>query len=833
MNAIAITKTRRPLSSADLRLSESLAKPLQVVNVEASQHSPSVTVSIFDALAEILTSTPKTRISTTTEIFSKQTNEINMHTLDGVSSNVNVNTVTGFASQETVTSKDNSNTNAKLLQTTQQFVFNSLPVGDNVTPSLKAEDKSSIIITSPKTNLTPTPTTPISARKPFAIKVLYSETEPTKDNSATAAPITSATSTDKPSMVYNSISDLLLSNNGLVSSGLTSMLSNNIRNIIDSMDDESKSRLSVGMTNLLNTLTPSAINNVPLLDNDSTPYMTTPYSLEDIKDTENIDINFNNSANNNDNILQNVSVTENIVNIPEMLVNSQSEVVAKTTLSVNSPQSSQNVQNLTQEIGSDSIAENLVPKTSTSVTYTTFKDIDTTTNLPDPNLLVVNNDIENLDKTFTNKESISSFINPITDITTESGNTQLPSSFNTLSFDEFDDSDELQDPSQISPLQLWILSKKSRVLKMIEDLLRKHSDEISNPPFTNVVKNINIPKISLSSRLTEIMNTMNFSTMKTDSFESTTLNLVVGNLDSSPTVPFTSTSPPETTVNNIEFKTTTQNTNDISFTNDESTTEIASKIADALITTANSVLSTTVSEIKDITTPINSEENKNENLERVSLTTTSGFEITTGMIQTNTESLLDTNTVSNNEDTTPTGIETTTDTIINESKSADLISTSNMLSVTRPSIPKKDFVIFGILPNNTVVRKDPNDNPLEALTEASPYIIYGVLPNNTIIRKFPNGTRVPQIMQKIDVLPISPWSLKNPYSPIHNIPAIVRPQSNPIRVSTNSEISTDISNNEKENRLTTDTVNNLQIMVLFLCCLAFMLCFDASLLHLD
>ncbi|XP_064075712.1 mucin-2-like isoform X15 [Vanessa tameamea] len=72
MNAISFTKSRSPLTSADLRLSESLAKSLQVMNVEASHHSPSVTVSIFDALAEILTSTPRPRISSTTEVLQKQ-----------------------------------------------------------------------------------------------------------------------------------------------------------------------------------------------------------------------------------------------------------------------------------------------------------------------------------------------------------------------------------------------------------------------------------------------------------------------------------------------------------------------------------------------------------------------------------------------------------------------------------------------------------------------------------------------------------------------------------------------------------------------------------------
>ncbi|XP_047519537.1 mucin-3A-like isoform X4 [Pieris napi] len=793
MNAIAITKTHRPLYSADLRLSESLAKPLQVSNVEVSQHSPSVTVSIFDALADILTSTPKPRISTTAAILPKNINEINtMHSLDGVSSNVNVNTVTGFASQESVTSKDNLNTNAKFVQTTEPVVFNSLLVGDNVTPSLKAEDEKTSFFTSPKTVPIPNPTTPISARKPFAIKVLYSETESTNKNSPTALPTTRLTSTDKSTTVYNSISDLLQSNNGVVSTELTSMLSNNIRSIIDSMDDESKSRLSVGMTNLLNTLTPSAINNISKVEDD-TPYMTTPYSLEDINDTANIDINLNESSNIYNKILQNVSPAEIIVNSTETLLNSQNEVDVENTTPVNSSESLENVQSLESESDSDLRFEN-------NVLINTLKDTESTT------ARVTVDNIENLDETSTNKEPVTpSILDPLIDITTEISNTQLqsPSLANLLSFNQLDDTEVLEDPSQVSQLQLWVLSKKARVLKMIEDLLRKHSDEISNPPLGI----LNKPKISLSNRLTEIINTMNFTTTESDLTERTTLNFIESTSSSTSPVPFTSV--PLSLDNNLngdDLDLTTQNIDGIAFPNDESYTKTISEIADAF-TTANSVLTTTVSE--DIVTTSNSKEIENE---KFNLASSSSFETTTGIAE--PRIVVDTTVIANVEDTSTSGIETTTATVINESKSADFKTTSNMLNVaTRPSIPKKDFVIFGILPNNTVVRKDPNDNPLEALTEASPYIIYGVLPNNTIIRKFPNGTRVPRIMQKIDVLSISPWSLKNPYSPIHNIPAIVRPQSNPIRVSTNTVISTDIPNNEKEISLTTDTVNNLQVMI--------------------
>ncbi|XP_022124449.2 mucin-3A isoform X6 [Pieris rapae] len=793
MNAIAFTKTRRPLSSADLRLSESLAKPLQVLNVEVSQHSPSVTVSIFDALAEILTSTPKPRISTTAETLPKNINEINiMHSLDGVSSNVNVNTVTGFATQESVTSKDNLNTNAKFVKTTEPVVFNSLLVGDNVTPSLKAEDEKTSYFTSPKTVPIPIPTTPISARKPFAIKVLYTETESTSKNSPTAMPTSRLTSTDKSTMVYNSISDLLLSNNGVVSTGLTSMLSNNIRSIIDSMDDESKSKLSVGMTNLLNTLIPGAINNISKVEEDSTAYMTTPYSLEDINDTANIEININESSNIHNKILQNVSDGESIVNT-ETLLNSQTEIDVEGTTPVNSFDLLENVQNLESE------SDNTL-RFESNVLTNTLKDTTSTT------ARVTVDNIENLDETPTNEELVTlSILNPLRDITTETSNIQLesPSLAKLLSFNQLDDSEVLEDPSQVSQLQLWVLSKKARVLKMIEDLLRIHSDEISNPPLG--IRNK--PKISFSNRLTEIMNTMNFTTTGPDFTERTTLDSIESSFSSTTTVPYTSTL---SLLNNLngDFDLTTQNINGIIFTNDESSTKTVSEIADAF-TTANSVPTTTVSE--DIVTTSDSKEIENEKLELAS-TTTSNFETTTGIAE--ARIVVDTTVMTNVEDTSTSGIETTTAKVMNESKSADFITTSNMLNVaTRPSIPKKDFVIFGILPNNTVVRKDPNDNPLEALTEASPYIIYGVLPNNTIIRKFPNGTRVPQIMQKIDVLPISPWSLKNPYSPIHNIPAIVRPQSNPIRVSTNTVISTDIPNNEKEISLTTDTVNNLQVMI--------------------
>ncbi|XP_038213114.1 mucin-17-like isoform X3 [Zerene cesonia] len=832
LNAIAITKTRRPLTSADLRLSESLTKPLQVLNVEASQHSPSVTVSIFDALAEILTSTPKPRISTTTEVLPKQTTDSNVkQTLNGVSNNVNVNSGTGFASKETVTSKDNLNTNAMFVQTTEQnkqIVFNSMPVGENVTPSLKAEDEKTISVTPPQTTSTPPPTTPLSARKPFAIRVLYSETETPIDRMTTAASTTNVLSTDKPTMVYNSISDLLLSNNGLVSSGLTSMLSSNIRSIIEGMDEESKSRLSVGMTNLLNTLNPDAFSRVPIVD-DSSPPNTTPYSLEDIKDTANINI-INEPSDDTNNVLQSVDI-EKIVNSTEMLDNSQM-VNTESSVSVNTIQPTEITE--TTVFASDTetsiidttIRQDLQVSTSTIKTTELFISESGSSTITNNDIIPENSTedpVNNLKSVLSSTNSPKEDVIPIelNSLREDSLDTQLQSPVSSiqLSLNESDEANDLQDPGQVSQLQLWVLSKKARVLKMIEDLLRDHNNEISNPPFNNLINRKNSSSALMSSRLTEIMNTMTLTTVTSDTDKIETSSTTFPNDFLNPTTKSITTSPStvplETTTTNNAFIATTL-INDDPLTNtiktDESTLETASNVADAF-TNDISIMSATLSTSQDETTTEAVKEKENDNLETVPSSTTSDYDLTT-KIETETTTILRTTTLDEPDNTTPSGIETATTTVTNDIKSNDIITVSNQQNfATQSTIPKKDFVIFGILPNNTVVRKDPNDNPLEALTEASPYIIYGVLPNNTIIRKFPNGTRVPQIMQKIDVLPISPWSLKNPYSPIHNIPAIVRPQSNPIRVSTNTVISKDTSNNEKENRLTIDTVNNLQVMI--------------------
>ncbi|XP_045534081.1 uncharacterized threonine-rich GPI-anchored glycoprotein PJ4664.02-like isoform X4 [Papilio machaon] len=869
MNAISFTQTRSALSSADLRLSESLEKPSQVMNVEASNHSPSVTVSIFDALAEILTSTPRIQISTTTDVPQQTfTDSVVKQTLNSVSSNNNVNSVSDFSSQGTSTSTESLTTITTVQNTDQTTptVLNRLSVEESVSTSLNMKENT-MSTNNPQTTLTPTPTTPISARRPFAIKVLYSDTERPTDVPMTSSKSTTKWSTtENTKMVYNTVSDLILSNNNLVSSELTSMLSNNIKDIIENLDEESRSRLSVDMAKMLKTLIPRLVNNNPSLnDLDNIPN-TTPYSLEDIKDTENIDIS-NVAINTNENVnidsknfLQNVQ--DNNVNISQGTtdspisdglnndsVNSISDSVLSTVLPLSESKATvADIIATTTTIDTNSLQT--LDSSSTILTTTPTNQLPMNIEIPDTATLsgleISTATVDNISVDTTKSPTIdptnkplpltfSTNINIGESISSDTNNSSLINKIDNRVGTEDFDSVEIDDPSQISRFQLWVLSKKARVLKMIEQLIREHNDEIANGPLTDVFKQSNNNN-TLSNRLTEIMNTMDSTTLSNNPNTDITTDLVV-------TTPTTATSNPpsdlsesvniindrsgadftvpSTTILSDVISTAIPDSTEVDSATDVTeviATTIANEIADAFLrTNANAIDQTTVKETMNAENETTNAENEKENIISTTENGEMFDEVNADMttrrlnLETTTETAITTeNTV---ETTTQAGIETTTVSLVNEIKSNDQITVTSQSNVaSQPIIPKKDYVIFGILPNNTVVRKDPNDNVLETLTEASPYIIYGVLPNNTVIRKFPNGTRVPRVMQKIDVLPISPWSLRNPYSPIHNNPAIVRPQSNPIRVSTNIVTSTD-TNNETENRLTTDTVNNQQIMI--------------------
>lgn len=57
--------------------------------------------------------------------------------------------------------------------------------------------------------------------------------------------------------------------------------------------------------------------------------------------------------------------------------------------------------------------------------------------------------------------------------------------------------------------------------------------------------------------------------------------------------------------------------------------------------------------------------------------------------------------------------------------------------------PVRDYLIYGIYPNKTIVRKRPEDNVIDGRNVDSPYVIFGIYPDGRLVRKFPNGTIIP------------------------------------------------------------------------------------------
>ncbi|XP_047545839.1 mucin-17-like isoform X1 [Vanessa atalanta] len=756
MNAISFTKSRSPLTSADLRLSESLAKSLQVMNVEASHHSPSVTVSIFDALAEILTSTPRPRISSTTEVLQKQSTNNDVKQInDGVSNNINVNSVKDSTSQDTFMSVDNVNTVAKSVQTTEQSiqdVFNRISVGGITTPSQNTKDRDSTPVTIPQNvpSPTPPPSTPISARKPFAIKVLYADTAPTTDKT-TAVMTTNQPTTDSSTMVYNTVSDLVLSNNKLVSSDLTSMLSNNIKNIIANMEEDSRARLSVDMVKLLNSLIPKLNKPLKLQDDiDSVPN-TTPYSLEDIRDTENIAIE-NTDNIRPVNILQDVG-NESIVNSTRM--NTDSVITTtETILTVNS--TLQNPDTL-------SVPE-ILTTTSSLVTadMPIFVATESNKNVELSTAAIFNNEMSvspsgietiltnsdtsfssSVNSDFTNKPVLVPFLtnfefNDFTVNNAENSSINLTQSNPTMQMTslqekELEDIDNIEDPSQLSRLQLWILSKKARVLKMIEDIIRNHNNEIANAPLTELINSTNSNNISLSNRLSEIVNTMTLTTISPLDFknendltstEATETQMTTSSLNPSLSLPQNIID--ITTTENI-FSNAPPNMADISLATTPMSLDTASTMSQEIETTAFETARDIADAFFSTTPTYGDESTMTEGFVRsleISDTTTFSSDITPSTMSSNNEATttvsniesateIDSTTENNLETTSISGTESTTIVaIINETISNDVNMISNQINVATPSsIPKKDYVIFGILPNNTVTKQIRTEKP--------------------------------------------------------------------------------------------------------------------------
>lgn len=132
----------------------------------------------------------------------------------------------------------------------------------------------------------------------------------------------------------------------------------------------------------------------------------------------------------------------------------------------------------------------------------------------------------------------------------------------------------------------------------------------------------------------------------------------------------------------------------------------------------------------------------------------------------------------------------------------------NKYSSTARQPRRFDFFIYGILPNNSVIRKYPEDFYDESdddSYETNSAIVYGILSNNTVLRKYPNGTievDKKRSGRKFEITDIDPKSLLDPYSYLYTTP---RPSTN----EPSMEFATENTTKSKTmSATTTFTINN-------------------------
>ncbi|XP_055317339.1 mucin-2-like isoform X1 [Sitodiplosis mosellana] len=97
--------------------------------------------------------------------------------------------------------------------------------------------------------------------------------------------------------------------------------------------------------------------------------------------------------------------------------------------------------------------------------------------------------------------------------------------------------------------------------------------------------------------------------------------------------------------------------------------------------------------------------------------------------------------------------------------------------ITRSTARKKprrfDFVVYGILANNTVIRRYPEDiydDDSDHNGDRQVPIVYGILSNSTVLRKYPNGTTTideKRSSRTFEITNIDPISLYDPNSAVY------------------------------------------------------------------
>ncbi|KOC70261.1 hypothetical protein WH47_06959 [Habropoda laboriosa] len=214
-------------------------------------------------------------------------------------------------------------------------------------------------------------------------------------------------------------------------------------------------------------------------------------------------------------------------------------------------------------------------------------------------------------------------------------------------------------------------------------------------------------------------------------------------------------SPPDSslvTTTSSSVETTTATTT----TTTETTTTAIGRVPDGVTSTPQTpTLSArsdvvTVTPVTETTVPIPvTSDDIADNLVSTETTTESTSTVSTTTGQATMNDTTETTTVSTQTTsgttvpTRPSTIQTTTTPYVGRFGTSRLTPAPRFSLSSTTRAPLRDYLVYGIYPNKTIVRKRPEDNLIDARNVNSPYVIFGIFPDGRLVRKFPNGTIIP------------------------------------------------------------------------------------------
>lgn len=754
---ISFSQPRSTPASDSLKTAETVVMASRLINVETSNHSPSVTVSIFDALAEILTSTPKPVIS-----ISTTPKPINLELNISPNNNIGVSTTETYSSSTNdLSERENSSEFTLNVQTESQSsqVTTTKPVQTSTIVDVTT------ISTASTTEMSSTTSLPLETNAPLPLSTPIPQIFKNDALSTIETPThaLASTTTQAP---YPTITQTPYSTTTQVQYSTTTQVPYSITTQIPYFTTQISMRRPFATLVLYSTTSKPTTSTEAVFTVTPHDFQTEPFaSYDDVSSVK------PNTDDNTSDMLQ-YNITPDTYNNINNYVDESSTSYAQNDFATISTFNSLN----------NDVTDTYSPKKSSELTLSTLITSTTPVSLSTTNTNIDSSSSEVVNTDNYKHNILNSISDTLTMNSTIMSSTTLPSTSTPFNVNNDQLTKEIEFISSKihnvlnASSHLSGLSRRAKLLQDIEKILLDNNVEA-------LQKVMGIGPVELDQLLSSTDNTNMSDTTDSNNENSFKNSVITNNEKDNKSNDILNI---HENLNNKEVEYSTMSELNFGFTEYENvvTSDISIGPISSTVTDDSYISTSTYNPIMDSST----------NTAEVSTTSdvlsSSSSHITQNLSDTTPSTFKNILQTSPNYQWIPPFPTAWRNKPSNEnfqsSENPMNGMSSNPLEVqsSTTSRPKKDYYIYGVLPNNTVVRKNPNDNQLEILTEASPFIIFGVLPNNTIIRKFPNGTHVPKVTQRIDVLPIDPRSLKNPQSPVYRNPESIKPINNDI-VSTN------------------------------------------------